>query len=314
MARPEPVFQGSWRDALPLRWHGLMVPYFKALAGFVVGYGSATALFRPWALGSWWSFGVPLLAGFGVCWWLWQPWALLARNYKGESRRLPLYFTWLLLLGLGYGLRQVLRARLGAVRDLYSVSELAKPSEAVFFRLHGSFYPDKLHLGEYTETDVSRSKNGTKTYYANCFYAYPLLPTATDSATVPAWLGYTYREQLGTDLTPGEAAWRSTNVVACSDARFDTLTLSRFAYLERPESPVAGLVHAVQMSRLATRSASQPLLLTPVQTPFAWRGLPTLKLVLGAALLGSGLILLLLLFMPLGPAAALARQRARRFI
>jgi hypothetical protein len=66
----------------------------------------------------------------------------------------------------------------------------------------------------------------------------------------------------------------------------------------------------MQASRLAGRSAGKPLLLTPVQTPFAWRGLPALKLTLGATLLGSVLILLLLLFMPLGPAAALAGQHA----
>ena len=300
MASPEPTFWDNWRRTLPTRWRRLMLPYLRALGLFVVGFGGATALFQPWALGHWWSFGAALLAALGVCGGLWRPWGLLARNYKGESRRLPLYFTLLLLVLLGYGLRQVLHERLGLVRDLPDVRELAQPGEATFFRLRGPFFPDKEHRGEYTTTDVSKSKNGTKTYYTSCYYACPLLATAYDSATVPAWLGYRLGEDLGTDLTPGEIDWRHTNAVARLDARFDTLTLSHFTYLERPEEPAAGLYRAVQASPLAAHTVgAEPLLLVPVQASFARRGLGALKFTVGAALLGSGLILLLLLFMEL---------------
>jgi hypothetical protein len=300
MASPAPDFWATWRRSLPARWRGLVVPYFKAFGLFVLGYGGATALFQPWALGGWWSFGAALLAALGACWGLWRPWGLLARNYKGESRRLPLYFTLLLLVIAGFGLRQVLHARLGMVRDLRDVRELAQPGEATFFRLRGAFYPDKNHRGEYTTTDFTQSKNGTRRYYTTCYYACPLLPAAADTATVPAWLGYTHQEDLGTDLLPGEITWRGTNAVARLDARFDTLALRRFAYLERPEAPAAGLYRAVQASPLAAYSASaEPLLLVPVQASFARRGLGALKLTGGAALLGSALIVLLLLFMDL---------------
>jgi hypothetical protein len=173
MASPEPAFWANWRRTLPTRWRRLMLPYFKALAFFGAGYGGATAIFRPWALGGWWTFGASLLASLGICWGLWRPWSLLARNYKGESRRLPLYFTLLLLVLLGYGLRQVLHARLGQVRDLHSVRELTQPGAATFFRLRGPFYPDKLHRGNYTVTDFTQSKNGTRSYYTGCYYACP---------------------------------------------------------------------------------------------------------------------------------------------
>ena len=300
MASSAPDFWANWRRTLRTRWRRLILPYFRALGLFVLGYGGTTALFQPWVLGGWWSFGASLLAALGSCWGLWRPWGLLARTYKGESRRLPLYFTLVLLVILGFGLRQVLHERLGLVRDLRSVRELAQPGEATFFRLRGPFYPDKEHRGEYATTDVMQSKNGTKTYSASCYYACPLLPTATDTATVPAWLGYTHHEELGTDLTPGELTWRHTNAVARLDARFDTLTLSRFTYLERPESPAAGLYRAVQASRLASRTVgAEPLLLVPVQASFARRGLATLRFTAGAAVLGSSFILLLLLFMDL---------------
>ena len=300
MASPAPDFWATWRRTLPTRWRRLMLPYFRALGLFVLGYGGATALFQPWALGGWWSFGAALLAALGTCWGLWRPWGLLARNYKGESRRLPLYFTLLLLVLLGFGLRQVLHERLGLVRDLHDVRALAQPGEATFFRLRGSFFPDKEYRGEYTTTDFTQSKNGTRSYYTSCYYACPLLPAAADTATVPAWLGYTTGEDLGTDLTPGEIDWRGTNAAARLDARFDTLTLGRFTYLERPEAPGAGLYRAVQASRWAARAVgAEPLLLVPVQASFARRGLGTLKFTLSAALLGSGFILLLLLFMDL---------------
>ena len=300
MASPQPDFWANWRRTLRTRWRRPLVPYFQALGVFVLGYGGATALFQPWALGGWWSFGVALLMALGVCTWLWQPWGLLARNYKGESRRLPLYFTMILLVIIGYGLRQVLHERLGLVRDIGSVRELTQPGEATFFRLRGPFYAAKEQKGEYALANFSQSKNGTKSYYTSCFYACPLLPAAADSATVPAWLGYTFGEDLGTDLTPGEIDWRHTNAVARLDARFDTLALNRFTYLERPEAPAAGLYRAVQASRLAARTGgAEPLLLVPVQAAFARRGLKTLKFTVGAAGLGSGFIVLLLLFMDL---------------
>lgn len=300
MASPAPDFWATWRRTLPTRRRRLLRPYFRALGLFVVGYGGATALFQPWALGGWWSFGAALLAALGTCWGLWRPWGVLARNYQGESRRLPLYFTLILLVLLGYGLRQVLHERLGLVRDLHDVRELTQPGEATFFRLRGPFYPDKAHRGEYTLAHFTKSKNGTKSYYTSCYYACPLLPAAADTAAVPAWLGYTNHEDLGTDLTPGEIDWRHTNAVARLDARFDTLSLSRFTYLERPEEPAAGLYQAVQASRLAGRTVgAEPLLLVPVQASFARRGLRTLKFTVGAALLGSALIVLLLLFMDL---------------
>lgn len=306
MASPAPDFWATWRRTLPTRWRRLLVPYLKALGIFTLGYGGATALFQPWALGNWWSFGAAALAALGICWGLWRPWGLLARNYKGESRRLPLYLTLLLLVIMGYGLRQVLHERLGLVRNIGSVRELARPGETTFFRLRGPFYPDKERKGEYATSRFSQSKNGTKRYYTSCFYACPLLPAAADSATVPAWLGYTLGDDLGTDLTPGELDWRHTNAVARLDARFDTLALSRFTYLERPEAPAAGLYRAVQASPLAARTVgAEPLLLVSVQAAFARRGLRALKFTVGAAGLGSGCILLLLLFMELRPEADL---------
>lgn len=299
------AFLATWWRTIPLRLRYLVRPYALALASYLAAYAGATALWQPWALGGWWTFGVPFAAGLGVCWWLWRPWALLARNYKGESRRAPLLFVWLLCLVVSPNVRQGLHARLGAVRDLRSVRELAQPGAAVFFRLHGPFYIDKLRRGHYTSTDFSKSKGGTKTYYGSCFYACPLVSAAADTATtrpVPAWLGYTYREELGYNLLPGELNWRYTNFVVRSDAQFDTLTLTHFTYLEREEAPAAGLSCAVQASPLASRVRGEPLLLTPVQTPFAQRGLSSFMLALVMMLIGSAIITFLLLVMTLRPA------------
>ncbi|QKG57373.1 hypothetical protein GKZ68_12540 [Hymenobacter sp. BRD128] len=300
-------FLATWRHTVSLRLRYLVRPYAQAFGSYLAAYAGATALLQPWAWGGWWAFWAPFVGGFGVCWWLWRPWALLARNYKGESRRLPLLFAWMLCLAVSWNVRQCLHARLGEVRDLRSVRELAQPGTAIFFRLHGPFYVAKLRRGQYATTDFTKSKNGTKTYYANCFYACPLLSTAADTAAaalpVPAWLGYIYREELGYNLSPGEVDWRSTNAVARFNARFDTLTLTHFTYLERKEASDLGLYLAVRASRLAPRTEGEPLLLTPVQAPFAMRGLPSLKLALTITLLGSAIISFLLLVMELRPPA-----------
>lgn len=302
-----PAFFTAWPGTLPARWRGLVVPYGQALGVVGAGYAGATALFQPWALGYWWSFGVPLLAGFGACWWLWRPWALLARNYKGETRRLPLLLVWLLLVLLGWSLRNYLRYRLGEVRDLRGVQELKQPGNAVYFRLHGSFHLDRAHLGRYPVSHVTTLKGGTKNYFATYNYACPLLATATDTSifrlTPPAWLSYSFRADLGNDLTPGERSWRYQNFVARTDARFDSLNLGRFTYLLRLDNPGLAQYRAVRASRLAPYYGS-PLLLASIRAPFAKRGTRTLRRGLGLVGLGSGAIIFLLLVMPLRSATA----------
>ncbi|AMR28837.1 hypothetical protein A0257_18205 [Hymenobacter psoromatis] len=299
-----PAFFTSWRGTLPVRWRGLLVPYSQALGIFTVGYAGATAAGRPWLLGHWWSLGVPALAAFGVCWWLWRPWALLAANARGESRCLPLLLLWLVLVLLGWSLRNYLRYRLGEVRDLQSVRELAQPGNAVFFRLHGPFYVDQLHLGRYPALHADRQKGGTINYFATYDFACPLLANATDTSlfrlTPPAWLSYSYRADLGNNLTPGERNWRYQNFVARTDARFDSLPLARFTYLLRVDNPGPAHYRAVRASRLAPYYGS-PLLLAPIRAPFARRGTRTLRLGLWLAGLGNGAVIFLLLVMTLRP-------------
>jgi hypothetical protein len=274
---------------------------------FAVGYAAATTLLRPWALGGWWSVGVALAAGLGVCWWLWRPWAQLAVNARGDNRVLPLVLVWLLCLSLGLSLRAGLYERLGAVRDLASVRELAQPGDAVFFRLHGPFYPARALRGHFESFDISRSRNGPKRFYSTCYLACPLLATAADTARpyCPplAWLSYRYQAYLGDNLAPAEREWRRLNFVHRCEAGFDTLDLTHFAYLERPENPEEWAYQAVYAARLKFHTYP-PLLLKPVQAPFARRGLRPLGVALGLLLGGSALVVGLLLVMPLRPAEA----------
>ena len=299
-----PAFWVAWGRTLPARWHGLVVPYFKVLGVFVAGYAGATALLAPWALGHWWSVGVPAVAASGACWWLWRPWALLARNVKGELRRLPLLLTWLLLVAVGWGLRNYLRYRLGEVRDFQTVQELAHPGNAVFFRLHGPFYLDQPHLGRYPTLHANYLKGGTIDYFATYNYACPLLAAATDTTsyhlTPPAWLSYSYRTDLGNDLTPGERNWRYQNFVARTDSGFSAMPHASFTYLLRVEAPTPGQYRAVRASRLA-RYYGSPLLLVPIRAPLELRGGRTLHFGLWLLGLGSGAIIFLLLMMPLRP-------------
>jgi hypothetical protein len=307
MPLPQTGFLAAWRGTLPLRWRGLVVPFGRAMGTFVTGYCGATALFRPWALGGWWSGGVPLLAGLGVCWWLWRPWAFLATNAKGESRRLPLMLVWLLCLGLSLSLRPGLYYRLGQVRDLASVRELAQPGAAVFFRLRGPFYLARALRGHHESFTINRPKGGPKEFYSTCYLACPLLAAAADTARhqqAPlAWLSYRYQEHLGDNLAPAEREWRRENFVARCEAQFDTLNLTNFSYLERPENPDIGAYQATYAARLPAYP-DLPLLLVPKQTAFAERGLHALRVALGLLLGGSAFIIALLLVMDLRPGGA----------
>jgi hypothetical protein len=302
MASPSPPFSGSWRQSLPLRWRGLMGPYGQAMGFFLAAYAGLTALFRPWALGHWWSIGVPVAAGLGVCWWLWRPWARMARNSRGETRHMPLLVVWLVVAVAGCNLRNYLRLRLGAVYEVRSARAQAPPGKAVFFRVQHPFYLAKSYLGHYAFSWVVRQKNGTHTYSASCFYACPLLATAADTATRPAtplaWLGYSAHTTLGNDLTPGERNWRYVNFVARTDARLDSANLRHFSYLVLDEYAPPGLYRAVRASGLAPYWGS-PLLLTPVQGSFTERGTQSLRLLGWTLVLGSGFVSLLLFTLPL---------------
>jgi hypothetical protein len=274
---------------------------------FVAGYAAATAVYRPWALGGWWGCAVPLAAGAALCWWLWRPWALLATNAKGESRRLPLMLVWLLCLGLGLSLREGLYARLGQVRDIASVRELAQPGDAVFFRLHRPFYVAKALRGHYESFDIRTRRGGPREFYSTYYLACPLLAAAADTARhqqAPlAWFSYRYEEPLGDNLAPAEREWRRLNFVTRCEARFDTLDLTHFAYLERPENLAEGACQAAYAARRPTYP-DPPLLLEPVATPFSQRGRRPLRFALELLLGGSTLIVGLLLVMDLRPDAA----------
>jgi hypothetical protein len=290
----------AWRQSLPSRWQHLLVPYGQAMGTFVAGYVGATSLLRPWILGGWWGCGVPLVAGLGVCWWLWRPWVLLAPNSKGEARRLPLMLVWLLFPGL-VSLGEGLYERLGQVRDLASVHDLAQPSSAVFFRLRGPFYPAKMLRGHHESFNIRAERGSRKRYYSTCDIACPLLAAAADTAhhLAPlAWLSYSYEEYLGDNLASAEREWRRENFVARCKAQFDTLDLRHFAYLQRPEHPTLGAYQATYAARLPAYP-DPPLLLKPVQTAFGRRGLGPLRLAAEMLLGGSALITLLLLTMPL---------------
>ncbi|MGI4761417.1 MAG: hypothetical protein ACRYF0_11955 [Janthinobacterium lividum] len=298
MASPRPVFLAAWRRTLPLRWHGLVVPYGRALLLLLAAYAGATALLRPWALGMWWALGVPLALSLLLVWWLWRRWALLARSDRGDWRGLPLMLTWFLVIVACNSLREYLHARLGEVREVYRAADLAQPGAAVFFFLRGPFYAAKIHHGRYISTSFIKSKNGNRAYYATYAYACPLLASPADMATTPrAWLGYFFNQNLGNNLVTSEVEQISRDFGRRADARLDSANLADFTYLQRPEDPSPDLLQAVRASRLGTSAA--PLLLLPVRESFTVRGQHAWRLALGVTFWGSVVVVGLLLVVPL---------------
>lgn len=277
----------------------MAVPYLRAVSIFVGIYVGLVAVFRPWNPGTnvWWRVAAPLVAGFVVCCWLWRPWALLARNVKGESRRLPLLLVWLVIFAAGFNVYNLLHYRLGKVRDLHAVAELAHPGDVFFFRLRGPSEVSKRFTGRESATGMRKQKGGTQKFYATVYYASPLLASATDTVAQPcAWLSHSFEEELGDNLTPGELGWRYQNFLVYSDARFNSLNLNDFTYLVRADIPDEAYV-AAGNSRLP--ASSSPLLLEAVRVPFSERGLGSFFWAVTLTLGGSILIFLLLLLMPL---------------
>lgn len=244
---------------------------------------------------------MPAVAGFGACWLLWHPWASLASNFKGETRRLPLLLVWPIVIAVGVCAYHYLHYRLGAVRNVYNVRELARPGKAYLFRLQGPFFVSKSATGRYAALEYSQGKDGARHHRATCYYACPVLTALADTLAPPAaWLLYSYQERLGDNLTDGELGWRYQNFLARCDARLDSLNLKDFAYLVRAEHASHSAYRAVHASRLAPASET-PLLLLPVRAAFAERGAHSLRWALWLASVGSTLVVFLLLVMPLRP-------------
>ena len=290
------------RTAWQIRRDYLLKPFFKGLGGYVAGFAAATALVRPWGLLYLWSLGGSVLGTLALCAWLWRPWVVIS-NAGRQSRFSALVFVAVLGIALGCSVSALLHARLGEVRDLRSVAQLAQPGEALYFRLHNRFSSPPAYRGEFADTSHTESK-GKKSYYAECYCAYPLLASAADTSRPAAgWLGYSESVKLGTSLPTSEQQRLSSAFFNHCDSSFAKLTV-RFEYLRREENPPDGLYRAVQASRLQPSSQlDDPQLYSPLTTPFSQRGWSDLKLVLGIGLCGSAFFTFMLLTLNLRPAA-----------
>lgn len=296
------AFLSPWVGTFPLRWRCLVKLYLQALVLFVSGFAGLTALLAPWALGYWWSIGAPVTAGLGACWWLWYSWAPLARNHRGETRRAPLVLALGTFTALGFNFSTYLHFRLGEVRDVQNLKELLSPGATPFFRLRGPFYAGKPMMGRHVAHYSESERDGTRRYYAKCYYACPLLADATDTTNIlvtpPAWLGFAYEELLGKNLSFGKLDTRQQDFATNCEARVNSLNLTSFTYLVRDEDVSNNLYQAVRTSRLAPTSGT-PLLLLPVWTPFAQRGNGSLHWALLLTLIGSVSVTIPLLMLPL---------------
>ena len=294
----------AWQASIPRRVRGLLLPYLKAWLGFELAYTGLLLLVRPWRpeTNYWWAVGLPVAGGFAALWWLWRQWALLARNFKGESRRLPLLYAWPVFVVAGLFTYHFLHYRFGEVQVVTDIAELNAPSDAFFFRLRGPFYLGRQLASRTEEVERQTYRSGNWNADASCYYAIPLLRAPADTMASPrAWVSYHFRTDLGQNLSDGETDWRYQNALAYDDAQLDSLNLADFTYLARADRAPQAAYAAVYASASAKNLNHDILLLESVRAPFAARGMNYLRWGFLLSGLGSAFIVVLLMTMKLRP-------------
>lgn len=289
---------------LTLRIHRLIWPLVQRVGLFLGLYaGGIAALLLLWPgvdfpetpLEVW----LPALAGLGLVVSLWKPWALLRHNTQWDYRIWPLIFVWFLLISTSWNMYDYLHERLGGVREIHQVAELAQPGPARFFVLKTPFLVSKRFAGAKATSEVLGRQS---TLYGNLYFACPLLATPADTLhPAPAWLEVSYSENLGDNLHLAVADSLYNEFIRRSEAEFMASPLPTFTYLVRAANSETrdALRAAVRTSSLAPPAATIPLIFLPVNEPLDARGSATLPWLLGFGAGGLGLVVLLLLKLPL---------------
>lgn len=149
------------------------------------------------------KYWLPILAGLVPVVSLWKPWALLRHNAQWDHRLLPMIVVWFLLVSTCWNLYDYLTERLGQVREIHQLAELAQPGPARFFVLKTPCLVSQRFAGGKATSEVLGRQ---ATLYGNLYFACPLLATPADTLQpAPAWLGVSYSASLGDDLKQAEA-------------------------------------------------------------------------------------------------------------
>lgn len=287
-----------------LRLHRLIWPLMQRTGlflGLYVGTNAALLLLWPGVeisvnLLKYW---LPILAGLVPIVSLWKPWALLRHDSQRDHRLPPLAVLWFLLVSTCWNSYDYLGERLGAVREIHQLAELAQPGSARFFVLKTPFIASQRFAGSKVTSEVLGRQSAL---YGNQYFACPLLVSPADTLhPAPAWLGVSHFESLGDNLQQDEADSLYNQFIQRSEAGFNRHPLPAFTYLMRAANSETrdGLCEAVRSSRLAPPPAVKPLILLPVNEPLSARGANTLPWLWGLGISSLAVIVLLLLKLPL---------------
>ncbi|MGI4873909.1 MAG: rhomboid family intramembrane serine protease [Janthinobacterium lividum] len=296
-------------ENLRFKLHYILWPYLRVLALLLVVMallGAALATWLPVAElpgGVWGFVGPALLAAVVVLLALWPYLRVVAKKSVGYYFTTRELLTVVAVVTFAFAVGTVpgyVAATLEPLQPLHSLADLPAHPASRYYKV------DQLQLdGQNMGVEQQSELAGRHDEYLDfrLFIACPVagIPASAGQAAVPAWLGFTYRDETSSRNSDAEKEAAYHRFVAATENTLPTDAAKPFYYLERclDAQQVAAFRTAASHSARYQASAGPPVLLLPVYTPFARRAHHAARVFWWAEALGNGLFVLLLLVLPL---------------
>ena len=282
-------------------------PFVLALAGLVVGYSFLNrVLFVGLDLFSLKeivrNFGIPVvLTGLVVLFILRPKLKVLNLQAKrGNWRDFYSFIAWVILIIPLIIAQEYIITATGKLTELNSINEINNTAPTKFYTVK-SHYISKKTFGTHAAFDVSGKYSDN--FNMHIYFVMPIFEKEEDSSIIEpfAWIGVTYNKTINNRLRKNEKEEKYKEFANESLTDFNNKNVSAFIYLNRVENSDErdGYIAAIRNN---PRYEPCETVLVGVNEPFEERNGKKSAWLLGSALTGSLVWLLLVLIPKIDPA------------
>lgn len=255
------------------------------------------------------NFGIPIVLTGIATWFLLRPRLKILdlEAKRGNWRDFYSFILWILLSIPLIIAQEYIVTATGKLTELNSIKEINSSSQTKYYTFKRN-YIQKRVVGVHSAFDVSGRHN--QDFNMRLYVTMPIFETQDDTLTNQplGWLGVKYFKRISNRLEPNEKEAKYQGFVNESQKDFDNKDVSAFIYLSRigNSDDKDGYIEAIKNNPVYKPNET---ILVGVNEPFGARNGKKLPWILGSALIGS-LIWLLMLLIPKVDQKQLQRMKA----
>jgi rhomboid protease GluP len=244
------------------------------------------------------NFGIPIVLTGIVTWFFLRP-KLKILNFESRNEDWRVFYSLILWISLSVPLiiaQEYIETATGKLVELNSIKEITKSPPAKYYTLK-EYYIDKKSIGSHSDFEVAGRHN--ETFVMEIYVALPIFESEKNTSTKDeplGWLGLKYSKAVSNRLQANEKEAKYKEFAQQSQIDFERKNVSEFKYLDRIDNADdrEGYIKAVKQNPLYRTGE---IIFVGVNEPYEARNGEKLKWLLGSALFGS-LVCLVLLLMP----------------